>query len=94
MHCVLLMLTWLPLDISSKSVHISLVNFWKKFDIDSLCGDFSSTNRIKSMVGSSGRQRVQQGVLNELELKVPYLEEQHQIGSFLAGLDNKSSVIF
>lgn len=44
---------------------------------------------IKSMVGSSGRQRVQQGVLNELELKVPYLEEQHQIGSFLAGLDNK-----
>lgn len=44
---------------------------------------------IKSMVGSSGRQRVQQSVLNELELKVPYLEEQHQIGSFLAGLDDK-----
>lgn len=44
---------------------------------------------IKSMVGSSGRQRVQQGVLNELALEVPCLEEQHQIGAFLAGLDNK-----
>ncbi|MDE6591031.1 MAG: restriction endonuclease subunit S [Oscillospiraceae bacterium] len=44
---------------------------------------------IKSMVGSSGRQRVQQGVLNELELDVPCLDEQHQIGVFLAGLDEK-----
>lgn len=49
---------------------------------------FRST-AIKSMVGSSGRQRVQQGVLNELELKVPCLDEQHQIGSFLAGIDDK-----
>ena len=31
---------------------------------------------IKSMVGSSGRQRVQQGVLDELELTVPPLEKR------------------
>ena len=44
---------------------------------------------IKSMVGSSGRQRVQQGVLNELELTVPPLEEQKRIGCFLAAIDEK-----
>ena len=44
---------------------------------------------IKSMVGSSGRQRVQQGVLDELELTVPSLEEQQKIGAFLAASDRK-----
>jgi len=44
---------------------------------------------IKSMVGSSGRQRVQQGVLDELELTVPPLTEQKKIGAFLAALDQK-----
>ena len=44
---------------------------------------------IKSMVGSSGRQRVQQGVLDELELIVPPLEEQQKIGAMLAMLDHK-----
>ena len=44
---------------------------------------------IKSMVGSSGRQRVQQGVLEEMELTVPALEEQQKIGAFLAVLDHK-----
>ena len=44
---------------------------------------------IKSMVGSSGRQRVQQGVLDELMLSVPSLDEQKRIGSFLAKLDEK-----
>lgn len=44
---------------------------------------------IKSMVGSSGRQRVQQGVLDELELTVPPLGEQKKIGSFLARLDER-----
>ena len=44
---------------------------------------------IKSMVGSSGRQRVQQSVLEELELSVPDLDEQRRIGAFLAGLDEK-----
>lgn len=44
---------------------------------------------IKSMVGSSGRQRVQQSVLDELELRVPDLAEQQRIGTFLANLDEK-----
>lgn len=44
---------------------------------------------IKSMVGSSGRQRVQQSVLEELELSVPDLDEQRHIGAFLARLDEK-----
>lgn len=44
---------------------------------------------IKSMVGSSGRQRVQQPVLENLELTVPKLPEQEKIGRFLAELDDK-----
>lgn len=44
---------------------------------------------IKSMVGSSGRQRVQQGVLNDLELCVPPIKEQEAIGSFLAVIDQR-----
>lgn len=44
---------------------------------------------IKSMVGSSGRQRVQQGVLNDLELTVPGIDEQQSIGAFLAEMDRK-----
>lgn len=44
---------------------------------------------IKSMVGSSGRQRVQQSVLDELELRVPDLAEQQRIGTFLANFDEK-----
>lgn len=44
---------------------------------------------IKSMVGSSGRQRVQQPVLENLELVVPELPEQKRIGKFLAAIDDK-----
>ena len=44
---------------------------------------------IKSMVGSSGRQRVQQSVLDELVLNVPPLEEQKKISSVLCALDQK-----
>ncbi|MSC45425.1 restriction endonuclease subunit S [Faecalibacterium prausnitzii] len=44
---------------------------------------------IRSMVGSSGRQRVQQLVLENLELTVPKLPEQEKIGRFLAELDDK-----
>lgn len=44
---------------------------------------------IKSMVGSSGRQRVQQSVLEELELLMPPLEEQEKIGQFLKNIDDK-----
>ena len=44
---------------------------------------------IKSMVGSSGRQRVQQGVVNETEFMVPPLAEQIEIGQILRALDDK-----
>ncbi len=44
---------------------------------------------IKSMVGSSGRQRVQQGVLDDLTLNIPPLEKQKKIGAVLAMLDQK-----
>ena len=44
---------------------------------------------IKSMVGSSGRQRVQQNVLNGLVLTVPPFDVQRRIGSFLAKLEDK-----
>lgn len=44
---------------------------------------------IESMMGSSGRQRVQQRVLDELKLTVPPLLEQQKIGALLAALDQK-----
>jgi len=44
---------------------------------------------IQSMVGSSGRQRVQQGVLNELNINLPPLDEQKRIVAILSALDDK-----
>ena len=44
---------------------------------------------IKSMVGSSGRQRVQTDVVKNLEIDVPPLVEQEKIGSFLKSIDDK-----
>ena len=44
---------------------------------------------IKSMVGSSGRQRVQQSVLEELEISLPSLEEQRRIAGILSAIDDK-----
>ena len=44
---------------------------------------------IKSMVGSSGRQRVQQGVLDNTEFLAPQLSEQIEIGCTLRALDDK-----
>ena len=44
---------------------------------------------IKSMVGSSGRQRVQTDVVKNLEIDVPPLVEQKRIGSFLRLIDDK-----
>lgn len=44
---------------------------------------------IKSMVGSSGRQRVQTNVVENLEIDFPSLTEQTQIASVLKSLDDK-----
>ena len=44
---------------------------------------------IKSMVGSSGRQRVQTDVVKNLEIEIPPLVEQKKIGSFLKMIDDK-----
>ena len=44
---------------------------------------------IKSMVGSSGRQRVQTDVVKNLEVPIPSYEEQKLIGGILRSLDEK-----
>ena len=44
---------------------------------------------IKSMVGSSGRQRAQVDVLRNLEFYLPDLPEQKRIADILSGLDDK-----
>ena len=44
---------------------------------------------IKSMVGSSGRQRVQTDVVKAIEIEVPPLAEQVKIGAFLKLIDDK-----
>ena len=44
---------------------------------------------IQSMVGSSGRQRVQQDVLEHLEVRLPSLGEQERIAGVLGALDDK-----
>lgn len=44
---------------------------------------------IKSMVGSSGRQRVQTSVLENLIVEVPPFGEQKRIGGLLKALDDK-----
>ena len=49
---------------------------------------FWRNKAIKSMVGSSGRQRVQQGVLDSVELCVPPLPEQKEIAHTLRALDD------
>ena len=44
---------------------------------------------IKSMVGSSGRQRVQQSVLENYEVVLPPLDKQKEIATILSSLDDK-----
>jgi type I restriction enzyme S subunit len=44
---------------------------------------------IKSMVGSSGRQRVQLGVLSDLSIDLPPLKEQRRISAILSPIDDK-----
>jgi len=47
---------------------------------------------IKSMVGSSGRQRAQVDVLESITMALPSLEEQRIIAKFLSSLDDKIEV--
>jgi type I restriction enzyme S subunit len=44
---------------------------------------------IKSMTGSSGRQRVQEEAFNHLTIKVPPITEQRKIAEILGSLDDK-----
>lgn len=53
---------------------------------------FFRKHAIKSMVGSSGRQRVQQNVLDNLELKVPDIATQGEIGYILSRFDKKIAI--
>lgn len=54
-----------------------------------ICSTLVREPAIKSMVGSSGRQRVQTDVLKNLEIAVPSYEVQCKIGSLLKNLDDK-----
>lgn len=44
---------------------------------------------IKSMVGSSGRQRVQTDVVKNIEIDLPTFEQQCFVGKFLKSIDDK-----
>lgn len=47
---------------------------------------------IKSMVGSSGRQRVQTNVIENLKISFPDLIEQERIAKVLTALDDKIAI--
>ena len=54
--------------------------------------EFFKEPAIKSMVGSSGRQRVQRDVIENLDIYVPPLETQKKIGKLLSLFDKKISL--
>lgn len=54
-----------------------------------ICSPLVRDAAIKSMVGSSGRQRVQTDVVQNLEIDLPSLTEQLKIGALLRSLDDK-----
>lgn len=57
-----------------------------------VCSSIIREPAIKSMVGSSGRQRVQTDVVENLDIAVPSYEEQHLIGRILRNLDDKIKI--
>lgn len=57
-----------------------------------VCSDLVREPAIKSMVGSSGRQRVQTDVVQHLEIAVPSLDAQIKIGAFLKSIDDKIAI--
>ena len=54
-----------------------------------VCSPLVRGPAIKSMVGSSGRQRVQTDVVQNMEIMVPNYEEQKRISGLLKSLDEK-----
>lgn len=54
-----------------------------------MCSNIVRNAAIKSMVGSSGRQRVQTSLLEDLCVSIASYEEQCKIGNFLSDLDDK-----
>lgn len=54
-----------------------------------ICSPLVRNPAIKSMVGSSGRQRVQTDVVANLDIEWPPLEEQRKIGGLLKTFDDK-----
>lgn len=54
-----------------------------------ICSPFVRDPAIKSMVGSSGRQRVQTNVVANLELKLPDFDSQKKICRLLKSIDDK-----
>lgn len=54
-----------------------------------ICSPLVRNPAIKSMVGSSGRQRVQTDVVANLGIELPPLEEQRKIGELLKTFDDK-----
>lgn len=54
-----------------------------------ICSPIVRNAAIKSMVGSSGRQRVQTDVVQNLEIDLPSISEQKKIGALLRSLDDK-----
>jgi len=57
-----------------------------------ICSSYVREPAIKSMVGSSGRQRVQTDVLMNLEIAFPNIEEQTKISNVLKNIDDKISI--
>jgi type I restriction enzyme S subunit len=54
-----------------------------------VCSPLVREPAIKSMVGSSGRQRVQTDVVQRLEVALPSLHEQQEMAEILKMLDDK-----
>ena len=54
-----------------------------------VCSPIVRDPAIKSMVGSSGRQRVQTDLVANLQVSIPDYEEQVKIGKLLKALDDK-----
>lgn len=57
-----------------------------------ICSSLVREQAIKSMVGSSGRQRVQTDVVGNLEIAVPPLHVQEKIGACLKVIDDRIGI--